>query len=227
MILRALRLIGEKEQAGTLTTTEQTNYLADLNTMLDSWSLERLMVYQILQENFALTNNVISYTIGSGGTFNTVRPIKITRAFVRDTSSYDSPITILDYDRYDAIRVKTVGTSYPEYLYYDAAFVAGLATIKVYPAPSSGLTLYIDSWKQLQSFATISTTLVLPPGYQRAIEYNFAIEVTSGLKPASAEVIAIAKQSKDAIKKVNLPSSILQLDAGVVRRRSGSILTGP
>jgi hypothetical protein len=29
------------------------------------------------------------------------------------------------------------------------------------------------------------------------------------------------------VKAVNLPSSVLQMDSGIVRRRQGSILTGP
>ena len=47
----------------------ETAYLADLNTMMESWSLERLMVYQLLQESKALTASTGSYTIGTGGAF--------------------------------------------------------------------------------------------------------------------------------------------------------------
>lgn len=226
MVLRSLRLLGEKSIGDTLSAAEATVYLADLNTMLDSWSVERLMVYQILLENFALTVNVTDYTIGSGGAFSTTRPIKITNAYARDTKSYDAPIVVIeDYKRFDALRVKNVGTTYPSNLYCD--YANPLATIKLYPAPIAGLTLYIDSWKQLQQFTTIDDTVVLPPGYKRAIEFNFPIEVAGGYRSVPAEVLAIAKESKANLKKVNLPTSILQMPDGIARRRSGSILTGP
>lgn len=225
MILRSLRLLGEKEIAASLTANEQVAYLADLNTMLESWSLERLMVYQILQENFSLVAGTVAYTIGSGGTFNTARPTKITKAFVRDADSYDSDLRVIEPLEYDDIVSKSTGNTYPTYLTYDAAFVAGLATIKVYPAPAASLTLYIDSWKQLQIFTTISETVVLPPGYQRAIEFNFAIEISAGFKPVPAEIIKIAADSKRAIKGVNLPSSVLRTDGASTSR--SSILTGP
>lgn len=226
MVFRSLRLIGEKEIGQTLSTDETAAYLSDMNTMIESWSADRTYIYQILQQGFALTQGVTDYTIGSGGDFNVARPVKITNAFSRDTKSYDAPIVVLDdYKRYDALRVKNVGTTYPSHLYCDYAFP--LATAKLYPAPIAGLTLYLKSWNPLQIFTTANDTVVLPPGYQRAIEFNFAIEVAGGFKPIPSEVAKIAQESKRAIKGVNLPTSVLQLDAGIVRRKSGSILTGP
>lgn len=229
MILRSLRLIGEKFIGDTLSSAEQTAYLADLNTMLESWSIDRLLVYQLLQESKALTSSVGSFTIGSGGTFNTTRPSKITDpCFIRDSSNLDSPVEIVDAQAYGRLVQKTVDGTYPRYLFYDAADAAGLATIFIYPEPAAGLTLYINSLKQLQAFSTISDTLVLPPGYQRAIEFNFAVEVAGGFTKVSPEVAKTAKESKAAVMKINLPTSVLGLDAGLVGRRSGAnILTGP
>jgi hypothetical protein len=227
MILRALRLIGEKPVAGTLSSDEQTAYLADLNTMMESWSLERLMCYQLLQESRALTASVGSFTIGSSGTWNTARPTKIVDpCFTRDSGDIDYPLEIISAEAYGTIRQKTSDGSYPSYLFYDSAFVTSLGTIYLYPEPTSGLTLYINSWKQLQTFALISTTVVLPPGYQRAIEFNLAIELAGGFVNVSAEVAKIAKESKAVIKGLNAPAGILRLDSGATSSRGSSILTG-
>lgn len=215
LIIAALQMIGEKEIGATLSTDEQTAYLAKLNMMMESWSIQRLLIYQILQENFALTTSTGTYTIGSGGAFNTTRPIKITNAFVRSgTTDYD--LTIIPVDSYNRIPQKTVDGSYPTELYYDTAFAAGLATIYLYPEPSAGLTLYIDSWKQLQTFATISTTVVLPPGYELAIVSNLAIFLSAGFRSVQAEVIKIARDSLAAIQGLNAPVLIARLDAGIV-----------
>ena len=230
MIMRSLQLTGEKAINGSLTSAEKTVYLEALNSMLDSWSIERLLIYTILQESFALTNNTISYTIGTGGDFNTTRPVKIIDpCFVRDSSNLDSAIEILDVESYGRIVFKTSGKTYPSYLYYDAGFSAtSTATLKVYPAPSSGLTLFINSYKSLQSFSNISTAALLPPGYQRAIESNLCIELAAGYRPVSAEVVKIARESKAAIKGINLPDSFMRLDAGIVGvRPKNSVLTGP
>ena len=230
MIFRSLVMGGEKSLDGSLTSAEQTHYLAALNSMLDSWSLERLLVPQLLQESFSLTNNTVSYTIGSGGDFNTTRPTKIVDpCFIRDSSNLDSSVEILSAESYGKIVQKSSGKTYPQYLYYDQGFSStSTATLKVYPAPSSGLTLFINSWKQLQNFANISTVALLAPGYQLAIESNFTIHAMAGFRPISAEVKEIARTSKAAVKGINLPSSFMRLDAGIVGvKPKGSILTGP
>jgi hypothetical protein len=217
MILHSLRLLGEKPVGGTLTNNEQVDYLADLNSMLESWSLDGLLIYQLLQESLALTVSVGSYTIGTGGAFNTTRPNKIVDpCFTRDASSIDREIRIVDAPTYGRIGNKTLDGGYPRYMFYDSAWSAGLGTINLYPEPIAGLTLYINSWKQLQSFSSISTTLSLPPGYQRAIEYNFAIEAAGGFISVPPEVAKVALESKAAIERVNSKPPVLRMDVGIV-----------
>jgi len=216
MILASLILIGEKQIGGTLTTDEQTHWLARLNAMMESWSIDRLMCYQLLQESFALTTGTASYTIGSGGTFNTDRPNEIVNpCFVRDSANLDYHVQIIGAEAYGRISVKSTGNTYPSYLYYDSAFVTSLATIFLYPEPSASLTLYINSWKALQTFAAISTTVVLPPGYQLAIESNFAIHAAAGLVAVSKEVALIARESKAAIMALNVPDMMLRMPPGL------------
>lgn len=227
MILHALRLIGEKEVGASLDSAEQIDYLADLNSMMDGWSIDRLMVYQLLQESQALTSGTGSYTIGSGGAFSTTRPTRIVDpCFTRDTSNYDRPLTLIDAESYGTIALKSTTGTYPEYLFYDQAYVAGLGTLYLYPYPGAGLTLYINSWKQLTQFASISETVVLPPGYQRAIEFNLAIELAGGFTNVSSEVAKIARESKAAISAFNSPIGVMRMDAGVAGRRRWNINTG-
>ena len=229
MILSALRKIGEKTHGGTLSADEQTNYLSDLNGMMESWSLDRLMCYHTVQESKALTSSDGSYTIGSGGDWDTTRPNRIVDpCFIRDSDNFDSPLQIINSDTYGKIVDKTSDGTTPQYLFYDPAFASSLGTIYLYPEPSASLTLYINSWKQLQTFALISTTVVLPPGYQRAIEFNFAVEVAGGFTKVSAEVAKIARDSKAALKNLNLPDTMMRLDAGIVGAYPRTnILTGP
>lgn len=228
MVLNALIGNGEKVIGGSLSTDEQNFYLSKMNSMMDSWSLDRRMCYAVTQENFALTASTGTYTIGPLGAFATARPTKILKAFIRDSANSDSKCEVVPYDAYDSIVQKNVAGSYPRWLYYDQAYDAnGSASISLYPLPKSGLTLYIDSAKQLQNFASITTALLLPPGYQRAIESNFCIETAPGLKSVQPEVIKIARESKAAIIGVNVPETISRLDVGIVKRRVGNIIEGP
>lgn len=229
MMLRSMRMIGEKARGETLDTNEQTEVLYELNSMLDSWSIDRLNCYQVLQESFALTASTASYTIGSGATFNTARPTKIVDpCFVRDSSNLDSQVKIIGVETYGGIVQKNAGNSYPTYLSYDGSYdSSGYGTIRLYPAPVGSLTLFINSWKALQNFANVSTALAMPPGYQLAIESNFAIHLAAGLTEVSKEVVKIARDSKAAIQSINIPDMSMTMDSGVTRGKRSNIITGP
>ena len=226
LISRSLRLLGVLGQGRrTLTANEASDGLESLNAMLESFSLERLMVYQILEENFPLTAGTANYTIGPSGTFDTTRPVRIDSAFTRDSAGLDYPILIVDKADYDGISLKTVSTR-PQYLYYDTQYP--LAYVRLLYVPDASYTLYINSWKQLQQFTDGTTALALPPGYQRMIVYNLAIEVAAeyGME-LSPSVIAIATQSKSAIKRLNAPCPILNVaESFMTRNAAGNFYTG-
>ena len=227
LILRSLRLIGEKPRGGSLSSNEQTECLASLNQMIEAWSLERLMCYAVVQDSFALTASQGSYTIGSGGDFNTTRPLKIVDpCFIRDASGYDSPVRLIDSQAYGGIVDKSASGSYPAYLYYNPDYVSARGTIQVYPPPLAGLTLFINSQRQLGQFSTISHSVSLPPGYERAIVYNYAIEEAGGYTEVSPDVVRIARESKAAIKSMNLPDVHMQLESGISQHSQHNILTG-
>ena len=223
MILRSMRMIGEKARGGTLDSNEQVECLAELNTMMESWRNERLMCYAVTERTIALTASTEAYTITS-------RPIKFVEpCFVRDSSGYDTPVALINAESYGRIVDKDAGFTVPIYAYYDAAFSAtSTATLTVYPSPSASLTLHINEWNALQSFADLSTQVLLPPGYQLAIESNFAIHLAAGLTPVSPELAKIARESKAVLKGVNLPEPVMQMDAGVLSGSSrGNIFIGP
>jgi hypothetical protein len=211
IITRAMRLAGVFTKGTPPDDDEAADGLDALNTMLDSMSLERLFVYQLLQESKALTSSVGSYTIGSGGAFNTTRPTKIVDpCFVRDSGNNDTPLIILNAEQYGRIVGKTVDGSYPQYLFYDGAYVSGLATIFLYPEPAASLTLYINSLKQLQQFTALTTEIALPPGYKRMLEYNLAVEFGPEFDVDIPDrVERIAAKSRANLKAINGVTPVL------------------
>ena len=222
MILRSMRFIGEKARGGTLDSNEQTETLAEFNTFLEATANERLLCYAITERTIALTASTVAYTITS-------RPVKLVDpCFVRDSSGYDTPVTLIGAEAYGRIVDKDAGFTVPTVAFYDAAYSAtSTATLTVYPAPSASLTLHVNAWCQLGTVSTLSQNLVLPQGYQLFIESNFAIHLAAGLTPVPAETAKIARESKAAIKGVNLPDVVMQMDAGVLSGSSrGNIFTG-
>jgi len=229
MILRSMRMIGEKERGDTLDANEQVECLAELNTMIESWSINRLLCYAITEDTHVLTASTLSYTIGPGATINTTRPTRLVDpCFVRDSSGGDTPVRIVNLESYGAIVTKTAGFTYPTYVYYDAEYSAtSTGTIFLYPSPQGGLTLHINSWKQLQSFADLSTTVLMPPGYQLAIESNFAVHLAAGFVPIPGETAKIASDSKAAIMDINIPAPISRTDLSAQMGVGRNIYTGP
>lgn len=230
VILNSLILTGEKSiQVTSLTTAEQDYHLSRINSMMDSWSNERMMIYQLSQTSFALTASQGSYTIGSGGDFNMTRPTKIVDpCFIRNTDGFDSGLTLLNAEAYGRIVDKTADGTYPVYLFYDFGYSAtSTATVRLWPEPASGLTVFINTLQSLQSFSTVSVTLQLPPGYQDAIELNYAIRSALGVVQVSPALMDAARRAKAVIKGLNAPAPVMRLDYAVAGGGTSNILTGP
>lgn len=215
MITRSMRLARVLRKGEAPDDDEAADGLAALNTMLDSWKLERLMVYQIVQGSYSWAANITSKTIGSGGSISATRPDRIESAFVMDSNSNWYPMEVLTRrEDYDQIVIKSTTGSLPYYLFMDPAYP--LATIYLYPVPSAAVTLKLNTWQALQSFSSLTTDLALPPGYQRAIEFNLPFDFGPEFKSKiSDDVRRIATESKAVIKNLNLPSMVAQVDSGV------------
>src|SRR3990167_2307112 len=215
MITRAMRLARAIGKGEPLDSDESADGLVALNAMLDSWQIDRLFVYQIVQGSYTWPASTTSLTIGSAGNFNVQRPVRIDSAFVVDSNSQWYPVDVLqDRTEYDSIVTKTTESSLPKYLFMDSAYPLGV--IYLYPVPSVALTLKLNTWQTLQSFASLATDIALPPGYQRAIEYSLAEEFGPEFGvtiPPKVEKIAL--QSRAAIQNLNMPSLVARVDSGV------------
>jgi hypothetical protein len=202
LIDRALRLLGAIASGESPTAQESADALVALNNMIESWQLERLMVYTYADTAFTLTANDASYTVGPSANFNlTPRPSKIENIFVRD-GSIDYPVELVDQARWFAIPDKTTTSDIPSIAYYEPGYSTG--TLLVWPVPSRAVSLHIVTWSVVSSFAATSTSVALPQGYERALAYNLAIEIAPEyqLQPPEA-VVKIATDSLANIKRAN------------------------
>jgi hypothetical protein len=227
IILRGLKLIGDKVVGDTLTTNEQTDYLYVLNSMLDSWRIDKLLVFRIIESTFTLTTAARTYTIGTGGNFNIERPDRLEDTSFILFNNAEYFIQLVDEATFTAQQT-TGQTQMPRMLYYDRAFPLG--NIYFDYIPDRAYDFHLKSWSALQQFATINDSMTLPAGYQRALESNFAMEVAPGYLSASPELVKIAKESKAKIMAANTRITYLRMDVGVVQARharsGNNILTG-
>lgn len=185
----------------TLTSAEAVDALKTLNDLLENWSTERLSVWSRDNQIFPLTLGTATYTIGPGGTFNTVRPVRISTSFVRVLDA-DFPVSPWGQEEYNQVPVKTVG-GIPERLLY--VNDTPLGTITLYPVPSNQpMTLHLSADRLLAGPLIFTSVLAFPPGYERALRYALAINLASeyGIE-VSPTVHAISKDSKADIKRAN------------------------
>ena len=189
---REVGILGSRETLGAAAAADG---LVRLNDMLESWRNERILCYQLLEENFSLTVNKRNYTIGpTGADFTTGRPLEILPpCFVREQDT-DYPCEIIEKEGYGRLVSKsTVTANYPEWIYYEPSFPNG--EIFLYPVPSNPNTLFFNSLKELQSFPTLATQVSLPPGYKEAIKYEL------GIRHAAKKGFAINPKTQDIADK--------------------------
>jgi len=185
----------------SIPASKANQVLEELNDMLDSWSIESLMIPCTVLESFSLIVGQSEYTYGTGGDFDSSRPTKVwDDAFVRSGTT-DYRVKKYPLNTYRGRDSKSTGGR-PEMFAVNPEFP--LLRVLLYPTPSSIDSIYFKSDKLLTSFSSLTTEVTFGPGYRRAIVANLALEITPNFgKKASKELIVLATMSLSAIKGKN------------------------
>lgn len=219
-INRALRLLGVLAEGETPSAATSQEALMSMNQMLDSWSTERLMIYNTQDQVFTWPAGQIVRTLGPSGDFIGLRPVLFDDStFYRDASTNVSyGIKFINQQQYNGIAVKTVTSTYPQVIFVNMTFPD--ATMTIYPRPTRDLEWHFVSVQELNQPATLATNLYLPPGYLRAFAYNLACEIAPefGVEP-SPTVQRIAMTSKRDLKRINNPDDVMAMPYAIVASR--------
>jgi hypothetical protein len=202
IIKASLRLLKVKESGETLSADELADGLIALNDLLDEWSLQGYMQTNKAKLTQTLTPSTATYTFGASG-HNSTRPVRITKAWIRDSGGIDYPLTIIGSDRFDDIESKTQESTIPQYLYYRAEYPQGI--VNLWPVPSAAYTLHLEIWATLGTIASGATSVDLAPGYIGAIKPCLAVKIAPEYKIHETFPL-VQKQAEDAIawiKRVN------------------------
>lgn len=207
-----------------MTPQQGTDGLFSLIAMLDSWSIQPGMIFTETQEDFTLVAGDGEYTIGSGGNFNTTRPTKILNANVVFSNIIEQ-VEIYSREQWANIGDTSISST-PEVLYYDGNYPLG--TIRLYPIPAAADTLRLFSQKPLTNVSALSDVLAMPPGYERTLRYNLAVEIAPEYgKSASTDVKDIAFESKNAVMAQNQynDKNNMRVDSALLATGAYNILT--
>lgn len=217
-IERALILIGVLQPGETADAENAEDAFATLQEWIDGLGIQRLAIYQLLRTVKTLASSTASYTIGTGGNINIVRPEWIEHArLILDTGAAtptEVGLRVLTDDEWAALAQKTLASSLATSVYYDHAWAAGLGRIYVYPIPNVGTTqLVLYTPLALTTFADLSTGYTFPPGYPRAIRTNLAMELCADFGKTPPDALRQqASESLALIKRKNTRLSVVTLD---------------
>jgi len=169
------------------------------------------------------------------------RPLSINSAFVRiatNSNGYpvlngglDYPISILNFDQYEMIGLKTLNGPWPKALYYQPTEVLG--NIFVWPNPAQG-EMHIFADTIFSRYVTMYDQITLPQGFNNCLRWCLAERLMPMYGKASqtqiAMITAFASQSKATLKRTNMkPPQVSRFDEVITSSRSkdaGWILSG-
>ena len=221
LISRSLKTIGVLASGETADSDSVSDSLVVLNNMVDAWATNRLTIYTVTRNVLDLSSSTQEYTIGTGGTFNIVRPVTIERASIildknaAATEKIELPVNgPLTVSKWQDIAIKGTTSTYPTDFYYDKAWTAGLAKISVWPIPDNSavqLVLYVPT--ALTQFADLTTAYTFPPGYEEALRYQLSLRLAQEFGAEITGALAtLASDSLANIKRVNISQETLSID---------------
>lgn len=198
-------MIGVLDPSEAADANQAAGALTALNSMIDAWNVDNLMVYTIERTVFPLSSGVQSYTLGTGGTFNMARPAAIENISILltgTTPNIEIPIKIDQDEDWQGITVKSVTSSYPTEVYPAGDFP--LNTLYFWPIPNGPCSVVLYCWNRLAAYTSVNDTVSLPPGFDRALRYNLAVELAAeyGTQPLPT-VSQGAITSKASLRRLN------------------------
>lgn len=216
LIKAALRKLGAVASGETPSPEELQDGLDALNSMVESWNIENLMAYRLDTQEFTLIPDQQDYTFGPGGDFDGTRPSSIASAQLRVTTvtpNYDRPLQIVNDDEWASITQKSLDTTYP--LYVNNQGEVPLTTVSFWPIPTEANKVVFYTPFQVPRFA-LADMVYLPLGYERAMTYGLAIEVSPEFRiQVSSEIAEIYRKAVENIKNQNKVEPKMACDAAI------------
>ena len=225
LLVEALTDLGVLADGEIPSASQAQGGLSKLNSMLDAWNLDSLMVYGSTGFVFPPVPGQATYTIGAGGNFTIPRSAKLSAIYLRTTdmpasNQLDTPVWYSTNAQWQSVPLKGMTGSIPVMAWVNETYP--LASVTLTPVPDS--TQYkIVIWADgVLGPLGLYDLVALPPGYREAIVANLAIRMAPGYQAEVSPITAqIASNGKDMIRANNLQVNVLQIDP----RLTGAPLT--
>lgn len=198
------------------------------NDWVDSiWGNDRLAIYTKGRTTWTLTagKGLVGnpYTIGPGGDVAMTRPQFIDHINFIDNSltpAVERPLVLLTWDGWSYLPIKSSTGLYPMYAYYEPTYTSAQGSLYLWQSPTSAnLQGVLYAPTQITSFASLDDSVALPPGYNRFLRDNLAIELAAEFRdgiPLDPTLQKSAAESKAQVKRTNIRLYDMSVDAALL-----------
>lgn len=202
-------------------TAEQTAVSLDaLNSIIDGLRTSALSGIGPVEYVASVTAGAV--TIGPSGQIDVPRPLLIAGAYCR-VAGIDRPIDVISKQEWDAIDIKSLGSTWPDVCWYDDAMPIG--TVKFWPVPSGTVEVHLKVTESLQPFGTAHTSQHLGQGLKRALILALALEVSPifGMQP-TPQLLRDASNAMRSYKRTR--ADVPQLDISNTASNEAQFMAG-
>lgn len=207
---------------GQTPLAEDTNKaLRRLNMMISQWNRRRWLVYHLVDTS-APCDGSVSYTVGTGGTFNIARPDRLEAAYIRQVvptnpTPVDWPLRIIQSrEEYSQITLKRLAAAPSEAIFYDSGYPLG--AVYPWPLPNNQYELHLLTKSPLTAVTSTAQDLDLPPEYEMAIHTNFVNFLRGAYRlPPDPYFIGQGKATLQTIRGANFQVGRLSLPRAATR----------
>ncbi|MCE5247962.1 hypothetical protein LLG88_13705 [bacterium] len=201
--------------------------LRRFNSMLDAWRTQELTIYNYTRTLFTFVANQDGYTVGPSSVTPAPNFVTPTRPVFIDKVAVQFPGTVTPFEReldpytkaqWQEERMKLLPNTFPRRFYYNAD--AAVGTLYFWPVPTDVTirpVLYLPA--PLGSVPSLVTELTLPPGYEKAIRLNLAVECCRPFgRPVDGQLKQDAADALADIKRSNIHSEPVRVDVALLNR---------
>jgi hypothetical protein len=220
MINDALMELNVLAEGDTPTAAMTDGAFRELNRIMDLLSNDQSFAYHASLFSMALTGQS-SFTVGPTGDVITNRPIKIDTAWV-DRGGISYPVRVVDNQKFDSIIYKGAAGANTTTIYYEGLVPDG--KVNLWPI-ATGCTLNCRVLDLVDTFPTLATTLLMPPGYETLLIASLAINLSPQYPTGILSPITLQryKSAKKAVGNINNIVPTMGLPTDILPQRGGSL----
>lgn len=230
LLTNALKRINVIPQGGSMTGNDGADAFVQLQMWVDQLATQRLTIPYILRTTFTITSTkgtlANPYTVGTGGDVSVTKPTSIEWVRYQDTSvspTMEYDLTPLTDDAWALIPQKNLTSTLPTSYYYNPTWQNGTTnygSLYLWMVPTqSNLQGVLYAPSQVPTPVNLTDTIVLPNGYQWAIQENLAVHFASTWRenlPADPMLVRSAEKALQWMKTQNVRMSDLSVDQGAL-----------